>query len=225
MMQLNSSLTVLIAERTPKVADAIARSLVHHGYRVVGVVNSAAAALEAAIIQVPDVVLIDVALSGELDGLATAQRIYEDLNCPVVYLSTLAQPLAAMDDTQLVPHYGSLVKPFTAEALEAEIMATLAADRDRRTQQANPAPLPVSVDWATLGWQDQNLLRLLALASQIIPMPRILFKGKTLRIFTETVDHARSLQTLCQQAELSYSYQIFTWHWQQQQYLPHDQIA
>jgi len=228
MIQLNSSLTILIAEQTFSVAEAIAQSLAQNGYRVVGMVHTTDQAIETAILQVPDIVLMNVSLAGTLDSLTAAQQIYDTLNCPVVYLSTLTKPLADIEGTQLVPIHGSLVKPFTADALDTEIVATLAAYRAYRLQQAtttNPIPLDTPDTALELGLADQWLLRLLAVASQMLPIPRIFFQAETLIILTETTDSARSLSDFCQAAQLPYSYQIFTWQWQHHQYLPYDHAA
>jgi CheY-like chemotaxis protein len=93
---------------------------------VVGMVTSGMAAVEAATELHPHVVLMDVGLPGELDGLAAAARIWAQLRIPVIYIT-------GYSDTQALAQAGTpqpplhLQKPFDEQALRDTLTRALSA--------------------------------------------------------------------------------------------------
>lgn len=217
MPQQKPQIQVLIAERTLSVADQIAQSLSSEGFAITGIVTTCEQALEAATLIVPDIVLLEMSLPGHLDSLTTGQKIWEDLNCPVVYMATSAQS-QAIGQAQVVSPYGCLVKPFTADVLKCTLKQAL---QDYWTQpravyqdsvssvqdRLMPADRPAPKDELK-----QTFLGLLSAVSTIQPMPRVLFEGQVLKIYTGTLNSAFYLSHLCEQQ--AYAYQIFIWQWQ-----------
>ena len=84
--------TVLIVEDEAIVAADLASKLVHLGCRVVGNVARGEDAVIVAGEQRPDIVLMDVRLSGAIDGIEAAQRIRSVHDIPVVYLTAHSDP-------------------------------------------------------------------------------------------------------------------------------------
>ena len=66
---------ILIVEDQPILSRALQRVLSKLGYVVTGVVASGEEALSTVGGTVPDLVLMDIQLAGELDGVATAERL------------------------------------------------------------------------------------------------------------------------------------------------------
>jgi CheY-like chemotaxis protein len=202
MPQKNPTIRVLIAERAMSVADAIARSLRSEGCAITGIATSCEQALEAATLTVPDLVFLDLALPGQLDSLSVGQKIIQDLNCPVIYMANSKQPRAIARVHHSSP-YGCLIKPFTAETLKFAFKQALR--NYRPSAETLDTPLP-----EVTTWDMQPFLEFLSAVSSLQPMPRVLFEGQVLKIYTETLEAACYLSFLCQQQD--YPYQIFTWH-------------
>ena len=81
---------VLVVEDEPIVAMDIQRRLEQLGHSVFGVYARGEDAVEAIKQQQPDLVIMDIRLSGAIDGIETARRIREHYDLPVVYLTAYA---------------------------------------------------------------------------------------------------------------------------------------
>ena len=122
----NRPAKVLIVEDERIVAMSLRQHLCELGYEVTGSVSSGEAAIARAERALPDVVLMDIHLAGQVTGTQAARRIWEELQVPVVYLTAYADP-ATLDDVKHTEPYGYIVKPFRAEEVHAAIQ--LALDR------------------------------------------------------------------------------------------------
>lgn len=106
-----NGLRVLVAEDDGMIAEAICNRLTDMGCEVVATADTGAGAVEAALSTRPDVVLMDVRLKGDMDGIRASELINEKMRVPVVYLTgdsdqkTLARAKAASA-------YGYVLKPF-----------------------------------------------------------------------------------------------------------------
>src|SRR2546429_1829248 len=78
---------VLIVEDEPVNAAVIEHQLKKLGYSVAGIATSGEEALEFAQKTKPDVVLMDIQLEGQMDGVEAAIAIRKELGIPVVYLT------------------------------------------------------------------------------------------------------------------------------------------
>ncbi len=98
--------------------------LVNLGYEVAGPVASGEAALRSVEKHLPDLVLMDVQLAGEMDGIETAARIRERLDLPIIYLTARPERLV-MEDVRQTEPYGFLFKPVRAKELGATVEMAL----------------------------------------------------------------------------------------------------
>ena len=78
---------IMIVEDERVVAADLEMRLRRLGYGVPAVVSSGEEALCRAAETNPDLVLMDIMLAGQIDGVETAARIKDSLNIPVVYLT------------------------------------------------------------------------------------------------------------------------------------------
>ena len=115
---------LLIVEDEAITAIALRRELTSLGYRVVDTASSVQDAFRLAERERPDLVLMDITLSGELDGITAASAIRGDLGIPVVFL-TAHQDERTMERALLASPYGYVLKPFTAIELKAVIEVAL----------------------------------------------------------------------------------------------------
>jgi CheY-like chemotaxis protein len=119
---------ILVVEDEFIIAQALQASLTEMGYDVVRLLATGEQAVEYAGDLRPDVVLMDIQLKGEMDGIQAAQRIQNSLHIPVVYLTAHSDP----DTLKRVIHsksYGYLVKPITEDALKEAIDKALSRHR------------------------------------------------------------------------------------------------
>lgn len=132
MPQTPPATTILIVEDDMIVGTHISMVLVEAGYEVSGVIPSAEAALRHLEAEVPDLVLMDINLKGEMDGIEAAQHIFERHRLPVIFLTANSDAGTFQRAKQAFPH-AFINKPFQPEALLQAI--ELAAYRS----QENPA--------------------------------------------------------------------------------------
>jgi DNA-binding LytR/AlgR family response regulator len=72
----------------------------------------------------PDLVLLDIGLSGEMSGIETAQLIKKDYQIPFIFLTALADS-STIEKAKLTEPYAYLVKPVKIETLYSTIEITL----------------------------------------------------------------------------------------------------
>jgi len=122
---------VMIVEDERIVAKSLENDLHALHYDVCASVMTGEAALEAAGRTLPDVILMDIRLSGAMDGTQAASLIWERLQIPVVYLTAYAdaETLAGIKRTNA---YGYVMKPY--EAAEVHVALQLALERRDREQ-------------------------------------------------------------------------------------------
>lgn len=112
--------SVMIVEDERLVAHDIADSLSRMGYDVTSTVASAEECFESARLRRPDLVLMDIHIEGELDGIQTAQQLREDFDIPVVFLSAYADD-NTVNRAKLVSPLGYLLKPFRKSELKSAV--------------------------------------------------------------------------------------------------------
>lgn len=122
---------LLIVEDEAIIARDLATTVESFGHVVVGIVDSGAAVLALAAAQPPDLVLMDIHLSGPLDGIATAQQLQTQQRIPVVYLTAHADE-ATMRRASATYPVGYLLKPFDERTLWS--MLEIAAHQQQLTQ-------------------------------------------------------------------------------------------
>jgi CheY-like chemotaxis protein len=78
---------VLIVEDEMIIALLLERMVKNLGHQVVAKVTSGEEAISVAQEHQPDLILMDIRLKGEMDGIETMLRIHEMNNIPVIYIS------------------------------------------------------------------------------------------------------------------------------------------
>lgn len=123
---------VLIVEDERIVAKDIQTTLFKQGYEVVGIASSGEQALELMEAARPDIVLMDVMLDGDLDGIETATRINIRYDVPVVFLTALSNT-AIIERAKLTNPYGYILKPF--QEREIQIVIEMAVYKHQAEKQ------------------------------------------------------------------------------------------
>jgi len=115
---------ILIVEDERIVALHLKQQLLKLGYEVAGVAASGPAALQHIAQLNPDVVLMDIHIEGDMDGIETAGRISPDLELPVIYLTAYSEE-ATLERARATKPYGYLIKPYSERELHATIQMAL----------------------------------------------------------------------------------------------------
>jgi len=113
-------LQILVVEDEAVVSMDLRYMLERLGYMVLAEVNSGEKAVVVASQLHPDVVLMDIGLTGEMDGIDAAAQIRDQFDVPVVYLTAYADD-ATLKRAKLTEPFGYLLKPVDARALQTVI--------------------------------------------------------------------------------------------------------
>jgi CheY-like chemotaxis protein len=106
---------ILIVEDEQLVADDLRETLEHLGYNVPALVASGEEAISIAETLQPDLVLMDIRLEGEMDGIEASLEIQSRFNLPVVYLTANADRATLERAKISQPNDSLIVSPLFAD--------------------------------------------------------------------------------------------------------------
>jgi two-component system cell cycle sensor histidine kinase/response regulator CckA len=112
--------SIMVVEDERIVAKNIEETLRLMGYDVLGSYANGADCLRRASERRPDLVLMDVRIKGEVDGIQTAKLLRSRFDVPVVYLTAYADDETLRRACETEPH-GYILKPFRASDLRAGV--------------------------------------------------------------------------------------------------------
>ena len=115
---------ILIVEDDEIISNLISVILEKKGYAVAGKVTSGEDAIMRAAELQPDLVLMDISLSGAFDGITAAQYIYTIFRIPVIFLTGQCDD-AILARAKATEPYGFLLKPFTSNEIVSNIEIAL----------------------------------------------------------------------------------------------------
>jgi CRP-like cAMP-binding protein/AmiR/NasT family two-component response regulator len=115
---------VLIAEDETLVALDISHELASAGYTVVGQVTNGRDAIAKALELRPDVILMDITMPGEIDGIKAAEEIGQKLGTPVIFVTAHSDE-GTLQRAKLSRPSGYVMKPFEPNELRANIEIAL----------------------------------------------------------------------------------------------------
>jgi CheY-like chemotaxis protein/DNA-directed RNA polymerase specialized sigma24 family protein len=116
------SVSVLVIEDETLIAMELSRIMQDMGHSVVGVASREASALEQAEQTSPGLVLCDIKLLDEDNGIAAAQRILQRFDVPVVFVTAFSEML--LTGGRLEPAF-VVAKPFDEETLKVTVAQAL----------------------------------------------------------------------------------------------------
>lgn len=115
---------IMIVEDIRLIAEDIKVSLTNLGYAVTAVVPSGEEAVQKAEQDRPDLILMDIVLSGKMDGIETAQQILSRYNIPVIFLTAYSDE-KKLERAKAAEPFGYIVKPYNDRELHASIEMAL----------------------------------------------------------------------------------------------------
>ncbi len=122
---------ILICEDEGIVAQDIKARLSDLGYSVPATVSSGNEVIPALKKARPDLVLMDIMLQGDADGIDAADQIRELYDIPVIYLTAYSDT-RTLDRAKLTEPYGYILKPFEDKELRSTIEMALYRHRMER---------------------------------------------------------------------------------------------
>ncbi len=146
---------VLVVEDEGLVALDIMQELESSGYSVVGHVTNGEDAVNQAVALRPDVILMDVNIQGDIDGITAAEQISGKVGTPVIFVTAHADEVT-LQRAKLTRPFGYIIKPFEPNELRANIEITMhrAKTSPQTVEEADVvigpleegAPLPGGID-------------------------------------------------------------------------------
>lgn len=119
-----SKARILVVEDESLVAKSISNMLTGLGYEVPAVVSTAQEAIRKAKDLAPDLVLMDIMLKGNMDGVGAAKEIRKKFGIPVVYMSALADE-STLKRAKIAQPFGYVLKPFEERDLYTAVEIAL----------------------------------------------------------------------------------------------------
>ncbi|WP_290922869.1 response regulator [Halodesulfovibrio sp.] len=137
-----ASISILVVDDERIVALDIKGTLETLGYQVCAVANTAETALQAAETHSPDLILMDINLKGEMDGIAIAHVFNAKYTIPVVFLTAYSDR-DTFERAKSSNPYGFILKPFDARKLHSAIEIALVkhSEEARLTEARQKAEL------------------------------------------------------------------------------------
>jgi two-component system, response regulator PdtaR len=120
---LNDDFKILIVEDEFLVSADLKYLLESMNYKVVGIASNGVDAIRMAGKTVPDMLLVDMTLKGNIDGIDTAKQIYNQYNIPVVYLTSFYDN-DLIERAEITQPYGYIIKPLDYQELHKVIEMT-----------------------------------------------------------------------------------------------------
>lgn len=128
--------SILVVEDEGIVAMDIQGMLELLGYTVLGIAPTGVEAIQKTAALRPDLVLMDIRLRGEMDGIEAAGQIHSRFHVPVIYLTAYADD-EAVQRAKLTEPFGYILKPFEEKELHVTIeMALYKAKMERALRES-----------------------------------------------------------------------------------------
>ena len=126
----------MIVEDEVAVGNVVRKQLNRKGFDVLEVVSTGEAAIQAVREEHPDVVLMDIHLEGEMDGIVAAKKVQGEFDVPVIYLTGDAMD-ETVEEAREAQAYGYLLKPINDRELVTTIeIALYKHDMERKLKES-----------------------------------------------------------------------------------------
>lgn len=125
-----AKVNVMVVEDETIVAKDLEHRLARLGYGIAALATSGEEAVQKAAQTHPDLVLMDIRLSGAIDGIKAAEQIQHRLDVPIIFVTAHADDETLARATAIEP-YGYLIKPFVDKELQMAVSIALQQHRKK----------------------------------------------------------------------------------------------
>lgn len=119
-----SDVTLMLVEDEIIVAADVKYRLENMGYTVLGIFDNGEEAIEKAGEMQPNLVLMDIVLKGEMDGIEAAGKIREMYDIPIIYLTAYSDE-KTLQRAKVTEPFGYVLKPFEDREIQSAIEMAL----------------------------------------------------------------------------------------------------
>jgi PAS domain S-box-containing protein len=148
---------VLVIEDETIVAADLKDKLGHLGYGVIGTARTGEEAVRIATGERPTLVLMDIVLAGEMDGIEAADRIRRICNIPIIFL-TAHSDSETLARARATGPFGYLLKPFNERELETHIEMALYRYNIEEKLREKEERLRLAIDATRMALWDWNVV-------------------------------------------------------------------
>jgi len=128
---------LIIADDEVIISTQLEEFLVTKGFDIVGIATSGLQAVSMAKELMPDLMLMDIVMPGELDGISAAAKINRELKIPVIFLTAYADEEMIQRAKPIGP-FGYVLKPIQEQQILAAIEIALhKKNMEQRLQEAH----------------------------------------------------------------------------------------
>ena len=145
-----SKARILVVEDEIIIAMEIADRLKSMGYDVLRIVSNGKDAIKTSLDEHPDIILMDIMIQGDIDGIETATKIREVSDIPVIYLTANADE-STLERAKVSDAFGYLIKPFEEKELNTTIEMALYKHRMERKLRENEERFKSLVENSSIG--------------------------------------------------------------------------
>ncbi len=124
MIDMDGRASILVVEDETVVAKVLSLRLKDLGYEVAGIVNNAIDAIAEAKRLKPDLILMDIMLKGDMDGIEAASEIRKFLDIPIIFLTAFSDE-ETLERAKFTGAYGYIIKPFEEREIRINIEIAL----------------------------------------------------------------------------------------------------
>lgn len=152
---------ILVVEDENIVAMEISDRLKQMGYQICKVTSSGESAVEFAQKLTPDLVLMDIMIKGEIDGIEAAAQIRNNFDIPIIYLTAYTDE-STLERAKMTEPFGYIIKPFIERELYTTIeMALYKHKMERRLKESEQwlATTLKSISDAVITTDEQGRIR------------------------------------------------------------------
>lgn len=122
---------IFVVEDESIVSLEIQSRIKHLGYIVSGSAASGDEAIRKVIDLRPDLILMDIRIKGEMDGIETAAEIKKIYDIPIIFLTAYADPVT-IQRAKITDPFGYIIKPFEERELHISIEIALYKDHSQK---------------------------------------------------------------------------------------------
>jgi len=131
---MTSEANILVVEDDTNVAAVLEARLQSFGYEVCDIAKSGPAAVRMAMDQSPDLVLMDILLEGDMNGVEAAELIHNQADIPIIFVTCLSDQ-ALLERAVKANAYGYILKPYDNAELRYTIEIALIKYRAARERE------------------------------------------------------------------------------------------
>lgn len=184
----NQPAKILIVEDEFIVAADLSARLRKIGYEVIGAVSSSVEAIEKVERESPDLVLMDIVIKGDRDGITTAEIINQKYNIPVVFLTAYADS-DTFNRAKATQPFGYITKPFQQQDIQIAIEIALQRYEIETQIRQELSPTPEQLVDQDIRDQRNNFVSM-AIHEMRNPLTTILAAAKLLEANSEQINEA-----------------------------------